>query len=376
MFRSARPDRKRPGRVVNPCTPDRQWLGSASQWFAILVTTIITLLCFALPSRAAVLTIGPTLPIPVSESFTLGCTSPCALTNTAFPAETVAFNASHGLMLGSGDVSPVDGVILRWHLFGATVNYSDFARGEYRLRVFSPLGSSYLGIGTSASSGQVQSEWKVETFATHLPIKAGQVIALELFNRAGLRFHSSPEVTSVFLQPAMADGEISEESSDWNGVNGWVFPFSADVLPAPLVTGMTPPGGPFEEGAKVVLSGENFAEVQDVTVGAQPADFTVNSESEITVRVPPGSPLSSIPVKVFTAAGSAESPPAFSYEACIVPRLKGRTLASANRVVNKANCRLGVTRARAGKNGGRVRRQKPPRGSAIPVGGTVKVTLR
>ena len=71
-------------------------------------------------------------------------------------------------------------------------------------------------------------------------------------------------------------------------------------------------------------------------------------------------------------AAPAPRPPA----ACVVPALKGKTLARAKTALTKANCRLGkVTRKRSRGKPGRVIGQKPRAGTTRPAGSKVAVVL-
>lgn len=58
---------------------------------------------------------------------------------------------------------------------------------------------------------------------------------------------------------------------------------------------------------------------------------------------------------------------------CTVPRLKGRRLAAARRLITHAGCRLARIR---GVQSGRVRRQSPAAGTRLRTGGRVTLTLR
>ena len=88
---------------------------------------------------------------------------------------------------------------------------------------------------------------------------------------------------------------------------------------------------------------------------------------------------------VFTGGGPADHGPIagrFSDRAgdaapatCIVPRLKGRTLASARRALSRAGCRLGAVRPRKAATRAVVRSQKPAAGTTVPARSHVAVVL-
>lgn len=329
--------------------------------FKVLVTAGLAVSLCSASGRAAVVTVGTPLPIPVQENVYIGCGQPgCLFTNPSAPS-------------GLSDISPVDGVIIRWRLYGPTSNTG------YRLRVLSPFGNEYLGAGTSASS-PVAGTKIVTTFPTHLPVKAGQLIGLEIGGDAGFLFGLSPSVTSMVLEPAPFDGESTAPSTAW-GTGHYLFPFNADVLPPPSIVGISPTGGLFTSGTEVTISGDNFAEVENVTFGGEPVSFRVDSESRLTASVPAVSTPATVPVRVTTVAGIAKAPANFSYEgpspSCVVPRLSGKSLSAVRKALRRHDCSLGRIRRRhhATLKSGRVKHQSPRAGTVIPPGGDVRVTL-
>jgi len=314
-------------------------------------------------SSASTVTVGPTLPMPVADNFLIGCGS-CLVFNPSAPGAT-------------SDVSPVDGIVLRWRLYYGSILYPpQNAHPEYRLRVISPLApSGYLGAGTSPVSIPIKPK-TVETFPAHLPIKAGQLIALELVNQeAKSHFGGSTAVTSVVIEPSMADGEVGTPAPGWE--DGFVFPFNADVLPRPSIGDISPNRGSITGKTEVVITGSDFAEVESVTFGDQRATFTVDSESQLIAVVPPSPKPTSAPVTVVTAAGSAVASQKYVYKGCVVPRLKGKTLKRARRLLRRNECRLGRVRKRpdTSTKSSQVRRQSPHSGTVLPPGGRVEVAL-
>jgi hypothetical protein len=297
----------------------------------------------------------------VAENVRIAC-STCVVTNPSAPS-------------GTSDVSPVDGIILRWRIYRGSIPTLTGPDPEYRLRVLSPLGTDYFGAGSSTSSVPTI-PGAIETIPTNLPIRAGQLIGLELANEESrIVFGYSKPVTSVFLEPSIADGQIAAPSPLWN--DGFIFPFNADILPRPAIQGISPAGGSFEASNAVSISGKNFAEVESVAFGPNRVNFTVDSDSQISAVVPPNTTLTSVPVTVVTAAGSAEAPGGYAYEGCVVPRLKGISLRAVRRTLSRDKCKVGQVRKRhrATVALGRVKRQSPHQGAVLPLGGTVNVTL-
>jgi IPT/TIG domain len=343
--------------------------------YGVVVGVVFAALLSAGSSQAKMLTVGPALPLAVEEGIIFGCDT-CVLTNLG-PAN------------GSPDVSPVDGVILRWHLYEARP-YTNF-----RLRVLTRQGQEYVGAGRSAPGTPVL-EGPVATFPADLRVEAGQLIGLELESEeSSIHRGTASGAEPVLLEPAIADGEVGTPPSWWSEV-GWgretVFPFNAEILPSPEITGVSSIQGPPSGGNQVTITGENFAEVTGVSFGSTEAGYTVDSESQITATVPAGSAASSVPVSVVTAAGRAEATSDYGYEplklsapapapapalGCVVPKLKGRRLEAVRHILSRDSCRLGRVRKRrhVTANSGRVKKQRPSAGVTLPPGAGVEVTL-
>lgn len=125
-------------------------------------------------------------------------------------------------------------------------------------------------------------------------------------------------------------------------------------------------GNPAAGGAPFVYpitAGEGWAKIGEGTVVTGPPDEgELREERERAERENP-------PAK-------SRSPESRS-RTCLVPRLKGRSLAASKRRLRRANCRIGEVRRRrhATARSGRVIRQFPRPGRTLPVGARVKVTL-
>ncbi len=326
---------------------------------ALLTGALFASLVWAPGAQAGVVTVGAKLPMKVAESFVIGCGG-CVMTNPAVPG-------------GASDISPVDGVILRWRLYRGDVAVPGFSDPGYRLRVLTPLAGFFLAAGTSPKSVPAHAG-SVETFPTLLPVKAGQLIGLEAENSdSGVRFGFSATASSVFLEPVPADGETATDAPGWE--EGFLFPFNADVLPPPRIDRISPGGASFERTTTVTVAGDNFAEVSSVSVDGQSVPYTLDSMTRLSVTVPPRWQLDSVPVTVTTVAGSAAG--IFSYEGCVVPKLKGKSLKAGRKALNRRLCKLGEVRRRHGATAktGRVKRQSRLPGAVLPSGAEVAVTL-
>lgn len=329
---------------------------------SLLTGAMLASLACAAGSQAAMVTVGPRLPMEVVDGVVIGCPGSCVVTNPTAPG-------------GGSHFVSMDGLILQWRLYRGWARSPESPQPGYRLRVLTPFAGGYLGAGTSALVVPVRFG-AVETFSTHLPVKAGQLIGLEAVNDdSGIRYGFSEAATSLFLEPAPADGESASEAPVWE--DGYLFPFNADVLPPPRINTVSPNSGSLVGGAKVVVQGDNFAEVASITIGGQSAEFTVDSESQLTAVVPPREKVGPVAVTVATVAGSAEVSGGYRYEGCVVPKLKRKSLQATRAALSRRQCKLGEVRKRHGATAetGRVKRQAPPRGTVLPPNAKVKVAL-
>lgn len=262
--------------------------------------------------------------------------------------------------------SPIDGTILRWRLEGF--------EGPFRLRVLTPNGGpSYTGAGTGAT--ETVPDKGLHTYATNLPVKAGQTIGVESTGPGWFgAVESLGAIFAIFVPPLgdAATGNATVEFPDTT------FTFSADVLPPPTVSAISPASGPIGGGAAVTISGANFIEVKGVSFGGVPAaSFNVVNEGTITAVAPAGAAIGSVPVTVTTIAGTATSGQSFAYEACAVPKLRGRKLKGAKKAIRAGDCLVGKVRKRKGVTAktGKVLKQRPKPGQVLPPGTKVNVKL-
>jgi hypothetical protein len=86
---------------------------------------------------------------------------------------------------------------------------------------------------------------------------------------------------------------------------------------APAITSFTPSSGP--AGTQVTVSGSGFTGTSQVTLGGASATYTVHSDTQLSLTVPPGAV--SGPVVVTNSLGSAQSQPSFTVT--VPPRVSG-----------------------------------------------------
>jgi hypothetical protein len=313
---------------------------------------------------------------------------------TATPSGTVECENKNGCTVAqksSGYTSPVTGTIVRWSVKGAA--------GALTLRVLDGnTGAAGLASGFASGSG-------VSTFSANEPIVAGEHIGLDVPKVTGTGVgYEKTAATFSYWAPELAVGETRAPKKETSEAK---LLYSAEVLPVPGITSVSPNAGPVEQIDTVTITGHDFEEVSGVQVGDLFAGFEVLSDTEIVAEVV-GFDLGPAPVSVTTPAGTATVPAGFTFEPaplppappvippipplelpgdggqsgagdviCRVPKLKGATLTVAKRKLAAAHCKLGaVTRAKGLAAGhGKVVHQVPGAGAAASAGWHVKVRL-
>jgi hypothetical protein len=333
---------------------------------------------------AATLTLGSTLPAS-GGAISCGCTMVQSL--SAGSATTF--------------VAPVDGVITRWRVRNVTPSPGPTPVRGLALRVLRFNGlTSYTTLATSGY--ELPAHAGIETFASHLPVSAGQYVGLDdpEFMMIG---SVGTEGTYRLASPPLADGVTASFGSPQPGE----LTFDYDLLPTPTIVAVAAASGATANETVVGISGSGFEEVEAVTFGGAPfagvtiggipaASYAVRSESLLTAVVPPGEPSGRLAVGVTTPAGTATG--SFDYTApaaaaasgsgpapvsnaaggtCTVPRLRGRKLKASKKRIRAADCKVGaLTKGRgATARGGEVVKQAPKPGTVVPAGTKVKVTL-
>jgi hypothetical protein len=154
------------------------------------------------------------------------------------------------------------------------------------------------------------------------------------------------------------------------------------VQPVPTATSISPAKSALAGGGMVTIHGTDFEEASAVSFGGVPAaDFSVESEAQITAVVPPATKPGPVPVSVTTIAGTATASQMLDYQACLVPSLKGRTLAAAKKAVKAAGCALGkvahrrAAKAKHGAKKPKVVAQSRPAGKTLPFGTKIGLTV-
>lgn len=248
--------------------------------------------------------------------------------------------------------------------------------GSLGLKVYRPVGSLYRII--AADGPRTLTAGAVSTFPVSIAVQAGDLVGS--FWPAGANSNcvfatGLPDDVLLFNTGNDPVGTIFSMSTE----PGYRLNISATLLPPPTVSSIGPSSGSIAGGTSVTIAGTNFASISSVTFGGVPASsYTVNSENQITAVAPASKLPGSVAVTVTTAAGVASGPQAYSYLACTVPKLKGKSLKAAKKAIRKAGCKVGKVTKLQGATGktGKVSKQNPKAGKAVVPGTAVKLTLK
>jgi hypothetical protein len=324
-------------------------MGTASRISLFLAALTMAGALTVASAGAAIVTVGSPISLPLSGGA-------CFLSGGCTVANTVLTSPAAHL------VSPVDGLVVRWRVEGGS------AIDGYALRTMKTGSAGLIPTGTSSSA--LLSSSGLETFPTHLPIKAGEYVGLDIPEGGAIGY--APSGDYAFGAPKVAEGgTLSTEPHSGE------IAFNADVQPVPTVTSVAPAAGPFRGGSKVVITGTDFEGASAVMFGSTSAAFTLVSETQITATAPGSKSLGKVTVTVTTDAGTATSPTKFEYQGCKVPNLGGKKLKAAKKSLRKANCKLGKVKklGDATTKTGKVVKQNPKSGKVLAPKAKVSVTL-
>jgi hypothetical protein len=343
----------------------RQQLGSVVQgnergqvrlWaVAVACMASALMLMAATSAQAATIRIGSVLP----EKFTAKeFTRVQTLFNTGLP------------QAGTNLSSPVDGAIVSWRIQGAS-------GGPFYLRVLHPNGKgAYEAAGTSLPA--IPTGEGLQTFSTNLKIKAGDLIGIDPTNatdKIGVAETTGASYAAIF--PTPLNGSVAPPSETFSGQE---IELSAEVLPVPTITSITPAFGPITGGTLLTITGENLSNASAVKFGTTPAAaFSVDSDTKITATTPKMIRPGKVDVTVTTGAG--ESPNTrfddFVYRACVVPSIKNKTLKVAKRLLRNRGCKLGHVKKveTSAKKEDKVLKQTPRPGKILAPGARVRISL-
>ena len=304
-----------------------------------------------------------------ATTVTVGSVMPPTFTSTPFEGVRTQFNTTLP-ETGANLASPVNGAIVRWKVAGAV-------GGPFTLRVLHPNGAGAF-TATASSQAVKPNGTGIETFSTQLPIRSGDLIAVDSANGtdeigvatvagAGYGIFSAPPFEGATNAPAITK-------------SGAEIELSAEVQPAPAITAVSPDYGSVNGGEKVTITGTNLNGANSVMFGETPAaSFTVVNEEKITAVVPQRLKTGNVDIVATTLAGESPTSRAdqYTYRGCTVPKLSGKQLSGAKVALRVAGCKLGKVSMVKGpaKKRGKVVHQSRPAGKVLASGATIAVKL-
>jgi hypothetical protein len=197
----------------------------------ILVVTAAIAMLLGSTAEAADVTIGSDLAGPANTNICVAGIS-CTYVQTSGGAPVA--------------VSPVDGTVTRWRLKAGSTG------GTVKLRVLRPAGTNFAAVASSVTQ-TVTSD--MNTFSTSLPIKAGDVVALDN-STSGLYFTNASSVALAlvkYFQPALGDGATGAPNNQRVNVE---LLMNADVTPT--IPGVPPTASPVPVISKLKLKPSTF----------------------------------------------------------------------------------------------------------------------
>jgi Domain of unknown function DUF11 len=165
----------------------------------------------------AVAALALTLPVAANAATTVGSVSGSAVQNTS-----VCPDEAGCTLLGDNATVASAGVVTGWHIKSGSIG------GEVRLRVLRPAGGGkYTGAGTGAPWKITRDDPYVNDFPDRLPVKAGDVLAVD--NTSNALFLSTDSGTVKAFTPSVADGATVAPTANEPGARRVLM--SADIEP-------------------------------------------------------------------------------------------------------------------------------------------------
>lgn len=272
-------------------------------------------------------------------------------------------------------VVPVSGLITSW-----STNAAAGVGQTFKLKIFRQVaGTTYTVVAQDGPRPLTPSA--LNTFAVSIPVQAGDLIGLNDQNA-----EAAPNAC-LFTTESLTDvyGAVTGDTPTGGSValppvlSGYRANIAATLKPPPTIAAIAPAAGSIKGGAVVTILGTDLGAATGVRFGANPAAaFTVLSDGQITAIAPPASAPGAVPVSVSTAAGSSPATSAaFTYTACVVPKLGGKKLRGAKKRIRKGGCKVGKAKKTEGVTAktGVIVKQSPKAGKILAPGAKVNVTL-
>jgi IPT/TIG domain/PASTA domain len=346
-----------------------------------MAITAAAALCLCGSALAADVTVGPSLSSGGWETYECGFGS-CIFANTELGGT------------GPNLASPVSGTVVRFNILGG------LTAGTYTLRSMRLASSPMVAVfGKMSAPVAAVPNPGVQSYATSLPVVAGETIGLGMSETASVGFLEGTGHLTLWT------GERPESGPELGSFGApELVGFNAEIQPAPTISSLGTTSGPTAGGTSVTINGTDLENATSVSFGSAPAaSYTVNSENQITAVAPANASATAVSVKVATIAGEATSSQQFGYVAppppppvvtpaptvkkttkpkpakqCVVPNLKGKKLPAAKAALKKADCKAGkVTKLKgATPKTGKVAAQSRKAGAKATAGAKVNLTLK
>jgi hypothetical protein len=343
-------------------------LHTARLSFLILVLLALAALAVAPPASHAAVPFGSDLsrPVEIDE----GCDDRSTTCTRML------------LSAGGGEaVAPIDGVIVRWRLIGA---------GTVRLRVVRRDGETWSTGGSSAPATLPLDRSTRGTFPTRLPVRAGDFLAVDGNRENHVHMAYDPGVVQAhYFYPVFQDGETLRVPITRLAPDPFEPLVGADVEPDADGDGF---GDETQDCAPANPAVQTGCGTTPEPPGPGPGPVTPVPTTPTTPTTPgpatpttpaggtPSTPVTPV-VETFVPTGPAGAPVAPAPAAarrCVVPRLRGATVAKAKAALRRAACRAGAVRRVQGRGvkRGRVLSQSRRAGRSLPAGARVDLRVR
>jgi hypothetical protein len=188
---------------------------------------------------------------------------------------------------------------------------------------YTPIDVTAVSPPSGPSSGCTSVKLSGWGFSTATGVNFGSVPAMtfNVVSDSEILAIAPPGSGTVDVTVASATSSSSPTPSD---------EYTYDPAPPPSVGSLSPSSGPSTGGQQVVITGKNFTQVTSVMFGKRPAQFVVNSATEITAIAPPGK--GPVAVVVSTMEGPSHRTPRgrFTYVAALAASPTATATASSN----------------------------------------------
>jgi hypothetical protein len=221
------------------------------------------------------------------------------------------------------------------------------------------------------------------------PTTGGATVTItgsSLANATAVRFGStaaasvtSSENSITAVAPAGVAGPVDITVTTAGGTSDQTSADRFSYLAAPQVTRVSPATGTQAGGTGVLISGTSFTDVSAVHFGSQSATFAQTSAGDVLAVAPRATSPGDVDITVTTPGGTSSKTTTdrFTYVAatsCKVPKLLGKSLTAARKLLKRAHCATGKIKHRGRHVHKPVVVAQSPKAGAKRAGGT-KVTL-